>query len=429
MQPAGSTGVPANGVVSAASPDEIRAHVARILASPAFRASKRCHRFVDFVINQFLAGNTAGIKERTLATEVFDRSASWDSGGDDTIVRVGAREVRKRLAQFYNSAEGMQEKIRIELPLGSYVPEIVRLDYPVPVPAAPIPAVVTIEGPRARPSARPARRIRGIALAIATAFFVAATYATVHKPALADQFWAPYFHSSEPTLIAVASPLVYSPTARAYRLNDLRWGAPALPEVRPLRLEPNQLNGADFVPVSDYLAFGDAVASTSMQVLLAKHSREAHVRFASRVEFAEFRDAPVILVGAFTNHWTIEFTQHLRYHFGYDPHWIPSIVDTAKPSQSWSIPQKQDNGSSPEDYFLVCRLPTSPSGTSMLIAGGLEQFGTEAAGRFLSDPARLNAVLKGFGPDWQSKNLEFIMHAKVIGNSPAAPELVASYTW
>ena len=43
--------------------------------------------------------------------------------GEDTIVRVGAREVRKRLAQYYVTSEGSASSILIELPPGSYAPE------------------------------------------------------------------------------------------------------------------------------------------------------------------------------------------------------------------------------------------------------------------------------------------------------------------
>jgi hypothetical protein len=428
MQPVAPSGATQGGV-SSPSPDEIRAHVARVLASPAFRASKRCHRFLDFIVTQLLEGHASTIKERTLATEVFDRSASWDSGGDDTIVRVGAREVRKRLAQFYSSPEGMQEKIRVELPLGSYVPEVVRLDYPLPMAPVGLAAATHVEA-IPLPVARSRRHYFWIAGTAVAALITAAVYGGTQKPSPFMQFWSPFVHSPEPVLVAVAAPLVYSPSARAYGLDSERWGSPTLGVARPLRLDPHQLNGADFVPVPDqYLAFGDSIAATNVQVMLATHSKDVHVRFASRVEFAEFRDAPVILIGAFTNRWTIEFTQHFRYHFGYDNHWIPAIIDSAKPGHTWNIPQKQDNGTSPEDYFLVCRLPSSPSGTPMLIAGGVAQFGTEAAGRFLSDPSHLATVLKGLGQDWQNKNVEIVMHDKVIGNSPAAPELVASYVW
>jgi hypothetical protein len=65
----------------------------------------------------------------------------------------------------------------------------------------------------------------------------------------------------------------------------------------------------------------------------------------------------------------------------------------------------------------------------MIVAAGVEQFGTEAAGRFLADRTQMNAVLKGLGKDWPNQNLELVMHDKVIDNSPAAPELVAAYTW
>lgn len=427
MHRAASPGSP----VLPATPDEIRAHVARLLASPAFRASKRCHRFLEYVIREMLAGNAGTIKERTLATEVFDRSPAWDSGGDDTIVRVGAREVRKRLAQYYNSPEGMQEKIRIELPLGSYVPEIVRVDYAPAHALARLAEPIDVEVP---PHSTPRRRGYGTWFAAAAVLVVAVAapgaYFALHKRGLFDQFWAPYVRSSEPILVGVASPVVYRPSLRAYALNGTKWGPPTSLTVQPLRLSPKELTGSDFVPIEDeYLAFGDSVAATSMQLLLAQHSREARLRFASHIDFSEFREGPVILIGAFTNRWTVELTQHFRFHFGYDRNWIPAILDSKNAARNWNIPQKQENGSSPEDYFLVCRLPSSPSGTPVLIAGGVEQFGTEAAGRFLSDPARMNGVLKTFGKEWPNKNLEFVMHAKVIEDSPAAPELVASYMW
>src|SRR6476469_1539777 len=84
---------------------EVRAHLERLLASPAFRSSKRCQRFLAYVVGEALEGKAGSLKERTLAIEVFDRAESFHSA-DDTIVRVGAREVRKRLAQYYTTVDG-----------------------------------------------------------------------------------------------------------------------------------------------------------------------------------------------------------------------------------------------------------------------------------------------------------------------------------
>jgi hypothetical protein len=243
-------------------------------------------------------------------------------------------------------------------------------------------------------------------------------------------FWAPFFHTSEPVIVAIAHPLVYSPSSRAYQLNSKQVGPPDTAKQLPLQVPPSLLNGSDFVPQPDqYLAFGDAVAASNLQTILAKHGSDSHLRFASKVEFADFRDTPVIMIGAFSNRWTMVVTQRFRFHFGYDSHWVPAILDTQNAKVSWSISQKKDDGTSPEDYFLICRLPNAPSGDAMVIGAGVAQFGTEAAGRFLASPQHLNETLRGLPKHWAEHNLELVLHARVIGNSPAAPELVSSYVW
>lgn len=431
---------------AAPSGDEIHLFLERLLASPAFRSSKRCQRFVQFTTAQLLNGRASTLKERTLATEVFDRSVSWDAG-DDTIVRVGAREVRKRLAQYYASAEGVNERIRMELPLGSYVPEFVRLETqaPVVIPAVPayeVPVSLPLHPARPLPSTpaatTPTRgRRRALNVVLALLACVAAglgwwgwqSYQSAHTPPFAV-FWAPFYHANEPVMVAIAHPLVYSPSSHAYQLNAQRVGPPDGRPQTPLQVPANALNGADFVPQPDqYLAFGDAVAASNLQMILAKHGSESHLRFASKVEFADFRDTPVIMIGAFSNRWTMEVTQRFRYHFGYDGHWIPAILDRQDARAAWSISQKKDDGTSPEDYFLICRLPNGPSGSPMVIGAGVAQFGTEAAGRFLTSPQHLDTALRGARKDWADHNLELLLHARVIGNSPAAPELVRSYVW
>ena len=115
----------------APKPEEILGQVAHILTSPAFQGSRRCQQFLEYVCQKSLAGDAGSLKERAIAMEVFGRSAS--SGlGEDTIVRVGAREVRKRLAQYYVTPEGAGAHILIDLPPGSYAPEfsIVKVKPP-----------------------------------------------------------------------------------------------------------------------------------------------------------------------------------------------------------------------------------------------------------------------------------------------------------
>ena len=93
-----------SGILSKPEQDAIREQLARVLASSWFRHSKRFPEFLRYTVEHALKGDTENIKERALAVEVFGRSAGSDLD-HDSIVRVGAREVRKRLLQYY-SAEG-----------------------------------------------------------------------------------------------------------------------------------------------------------------------------------------------------------------------------------------------------------------------------------------------------------------------------------
>ena len=99
---------------------EARREIEHVLSSSVFRGSKRCHDFTNYVCAKTLQGASGTLKERTIAIDVFGRRTN-EAVGDDNIVRVGAREVRKRLALYY-AGEGAEDPVRIELPTGTYVP-------------------------------------------------------------------------------------------------------------------------------------------------------------------------------------------------------------------------------------------------------------------------------------------------------------------
>src|SRR5437588_5244198 len=104
------------------SPDDIRAHLDRVMASAGFISSQSIQRLLAFTVEMTLAGESEQIKEYTLGLEVFGRKASFDPR-TDAIVRVQAWKLRERLLAYYES-EGAQEYIRIEYRKGSYVPHI-----------------------------------------------------------------------------------------------------------------------------------------------------------------------------------------------------------------------------------------------------------------------------------------------------------------
>src|SRR5271154_2719256 len=92
----------------------------RIIASRYFRSAGRSRQFLQYVVQQKLAGHVEQLKERTIGTEVFQRSPDYATG-DDPVVRVQAGEVRRRLEQYYQTAPG-DSQVTIKLPVGSYSP-------------------------------------------------------------------------------------------------------------------------------------------------------------------------------------------------------------------------------------------------------------------------------------------------------------------
>jgi TolB-like protein/Tfp pilus assembly protein PilF len=97
-----------------------REHLATVLSSASFAQVDRLKRFLRYVVEETLAGRSEKLKEYPIGVEVFDRETSFDPR-TDPIVRVQARRLRARLSRYYED-EGRQDRMRIELPKGSYIP-------------------------------------------------------------------------------------------------------------------------------------------------------------------------------------------------------------------------------------------------------------------------------------------------------------------
>jgi TolB-like protein/Tfp pilus assembly protein PilF len=106
------------------SPEEaglVRDHLKEVIASRAFAGSKRAQDFLQLIVEHALAGRFDSLRERMIGAEMFGRPIDYDTA-NDAVVRVKATEVRKKLAQYYQESE-KKTGVRIELPVGSYVPQ------------------------------------------------------------------------------------------------------------------------------------------------------------------------------------------------------------------------------------------------------------------------------------------------------------------
>jgi TolB-like protein len=111
---------PTRAAAQSPSQEAIRADLKSLLSSNIFSSATRSSRFLQYVVEETLAGKQEAIKESVLGSEVFDRVRDFDPR-IDAIVRVEATKLRSRLEQYYQG-EGTQASVEIEIPKGTYVP-------------------------------------------------------------------------------------------------------------------------------------------------------------------------------------------------------------------------------------------------------------------------------------------------------------------
>ncbi|WP_407518710.1 PAS domain-containing protein [Methylobacterium oryzisoli] len=108
--------------------ETIFAALDQLLDQPQLKKSPQLSAFLSYVVRESLAGRGSLLKSYTIATDALKRAPSFDPA-TDAIVRVEARRLRQVLQQIY-ADPGCPVAVRIELPLGRYEPNFVRLSRP-----------------------------------------------------------------------------------------------------------------------------------------------------------------------------------------------------------------------------------------------------------------------------------------------------------
>lgn len=391
------------------SPELVREELERILESTAFRGSKRCQHFLRYVVEEVLAGRLESLKERSLGVEVFERPPAYDTS-EDAIVRVKANEVRKRLAQHYMEA-GQTGRVRIDLPAGSYVPEFHSTPEAAPQKAAP---------------RRPRKRLWIPVAALAAVALLAGLYFRPRAASPADEFWAPMMRNPRPVLLCSGNPVVYLLSTRARE--EFRRRNPGAPS-KPYILTPptEEISGKDFIPAVDqFIGVGNAHAAAQLSVLFARMGKESQIRIDNDTSFTDLRGTPAILIGAFSNSWTMEMTKDFRFVFELSDG-LRTVRDRTT-NKTWSLPGEPGT-KPPVDYGILSRVFRSTTGEVLISVAGITQYGTQAAGELLASPARLSEALRKAPAGWQNKDMQILLETNIIGRTPAGARIIEMHCW
>jgi hypothetical protein len=408
----------------------VRSQLEKIVSDERFTASKRYPGLLRYVVEQTLADNEDNLKERTLGVEVFHRLLDYDTNLDP-VVRLCAGEVRKRLAQYYQSSAHVGE-LRIDLNPGSYVPV-----FSAPAPQLPnVGESPTIEMIAAAVSSKPEPIIqyKKTRKAYQPAAFVAFGVVVVvillwglryrrhleQQKSPLEEVWSPLLTSSKPILFCVGGTDLFALSPKDSPMTELQSVAD----------DDSSLQG--ITDKNDFVPFSDVQTLSGFLSLIVTRGHAYRVQNFRTTVSSQLREGPVVLIGALNNDWTLNRTSPLRFHFEgpEGPNLNYWIMDTQHPeSRAWQIGTLARRSPIVKDYAIAARFTDEATGQVVLVAAGITGIGTRAAGQLLTDEASLKQLADGDGVDWRKTNLEVVLSAQVVNGMQGKPKVEAKTFW
>ncbi len=416
------------------------ASVRRLLESRTFARSPRLLAFLRYICERSLEGNLDELTEQQVGMQVFSRPANYNPG-DDNIVRATARQLRQRLALYYQE-EGKNETLRVEIPRGAYAAVFREADTSTllsePVSALPDEGPSTTQDLEQSTKDRSAvwsgrwsERLLMIALGAGLAALAWLALRTVHsKPTASNPFWAQIFSPDHQTLLVPgdAGLNLYDNLAKTQvSIEDYISGAYLK---RPEAQAPKDVSW-DPVASRRYTSIIDLRFADRLHQVSGFNQGRYEIRFARDLQMTDLRgDKNVILLGAPPyNPWVQLFDDKLNFRMQYNgvSNTITVInknpVDHESVLYQWSADDPSHRG-----YATIALIPNLDRHGSVLLIQGTTMAGMDGAMNFLmSDDQFVSHLPRTSGHSVAP--FEMLLETRmVVANSPEF-HLIATRTY
>jgi hypothetical protein len=426
----------------------IRKELKRISESSVFRSSRRSRLFLEYIVDKALVGHLDELKERVIGLALFGRPADYDTGAD-SIVRVVANETRRRL-QAYQAQQENGGPVRIELPVGSYLP-IVHYwpqapDHdPAESSAMPPLTGAAQEGDAAiHISVRPP--VFRVLWPAATLILAAVCVALIAqnqgfrrrvadgKPAGVTgvvQPWSALFTGNRGVQIILAD------TSVGIIQNLLKTQLPLADYVnrqyipRDKKIGPELDRFLSILLASENTSSAYATTAVRIAQLGQSHSVPVSVTFAREMSLRTFKGGGnfVVLGTTRANPWAQLFDSQLNFSVEFSPESSePRLLNRAPRAGEDSVYVARP-GPSPtvrESYGHIAFIPSLFKGGQFLLVTGTSSAATEASGELLTNENRLRAALVKLGADpfGEPRSFEILLRVRVTSSAPIQFEVV-----
>jgi hypothetical protein len=349
-----------------------------VAASAAFRRSSRSRELLLFICERSLQG-TGDLREQDIGCGVFARKPDY-STGEDNIVRVEMRMLRKRLEEHFQS-EGKEEPFAIVVPKGSYAPVFEVREPPAPVEPPETPS------PRRRwwRFAQPA----AIALLVILCSWQWLDRKAATMAAGTDRgpLWPLLFDGNRQSLVVCAdSTLVIAEAVVGHSISLDQYLSRDY-----LKRPANDTAGNSWLlstlPFWNFTDLADARIVQRISRLNGEYWSKARVRSARTAELEDFKSGNIVLLGsARTSPWVHLFDSMLKFHVEYDGQTRNSVVRNLSPQAGeQQIYRWTESGGSGDAYCALAFVPNLRGTGNVLIIAGTVGDSTEATGEYLTN--------------------------------------------
>ena len=382
--------------------------VQRVIKGKSFSRSPAMRAFLLYVTEHEISGRADQLKEQIIGSEVLGRKPNYDPA-DDNIVRVRAHELRERLGKFFAS-EGAGEPYIITIPKGTYAPEFVARESLTPATAKPQ-VVEVLPVPSQKP---PSQRLYWLLLG--TLVFLGAILASValtryalrgenrasglaSSPSIRD-FWGQFFERPNEEMR-----VVYADT------NFALWQ-----DMNEKNLNLGDYLGHKYLDNPDDLlrevatrrstSPADLSVSVRLATVAGGFGGRLNALFARNANAEFFHQGNVVLIGSHrSNPWVELYEPSLNFVLEQDPHSGAPLFRNRAPQSgeaaTYGIPEmldiKGDERKEFASYGLLALLKDCGGRGLIVLDEGLNMQATQAVGETITDPQRLDTLLRRIG--------------------------------
>jgi hypothetical protein len=421
--------------------EAVREHLRRILESAAFKGSERSREFLVVIVEKALAGRFEELKERVLGVELFGRETSYDTG-EDAVVRVTASDVRKRLLRYY-SESGVNSDLRLEIPVGSYIPDF-HWTAPEPAveePVLPLDPEVALDIRPTVPAAPPERLARRPLLYAMVLYATAGFVLGILACAIGVRFlargqvaevlpWSTLLQSGRRLQI------ILSDTEISKMQNAVGYSL-SLPDYANHRyLSPDIPIPPDLSRILSSFR-GQSMGATDVSVALSvakralPNAQQVSVLPARSVQLKDFRtDDNFLMLGSpRSDPWVSLFQDQLDFQFFYDAATSREIIRNLKPHKG-ELPSYRPSArgyDTGEAFGIIAFLGNPNQNGHVLLLAGSSAEATEAAAKFVLNRDMIANLLKmnGISPEGNPVSFQVLLRVNTMAGSANTFEAVA----